>query len=172
MKAFWALLLALVLAVPAAAHQQKLAITTIEHNPRTGLIEVIHRIPLHDAEHALRQQQERGQGGPERGGASADIVSDPDSRRQFALYVTDRFSIAFEGELIDLTTLGSEIEGGHLLVYQEAPSPGLGAELSVRSAILTDIWPTQVNRVNVGAANTPVTLIFRARDQAKSVVLQ
>ena len=53
------LLIALLLALPSsvatplAAHQQKVALSSIAHNPRTGLLEVVHRVPLHDAEHAL-----------------------------------------------------------------------------------------------------------------------
>ena len=164
----WAGLLLTVLAglggaiTPAGAHQQKLAITTIEHNPRTGLIEVVHRIALHDAEHALRSQ----------GVSSVDIVSDMASRREFARYVAGRFAISVAGGPIDLDVLGSEIDGGNLLIYQEANSPGPGAVLSVRSAVLTDIWASQVNRVNIGPANAPTTLVFRAGDRAKSARLQ
>lgn len=161
-----ALLLAVMLAIPAAspalAHQQKVTITTVEHNPRTGLLEVVHQIPLHDAEHALRTQ----------GISGADIVADTDSRRAFAAYVTERFVITAEGEPIALAVLGSEIDGGNLVVYQEAPSPGIGAELSVQSLVLTEVWARQVNRVNVGPQNSPTTLIFRAGDAAKAVTLQ
>jgi hypothetical protein len=50
------LLLAPSLWASATAHQQKIALTSIAHNDRTGLLEVIHRVPLHDAEHALEAQ--------------------------------------------------------------------------------------------------------------------
>ena len=40
-----ALIALLVFAVPAVANQQKVSISTIEHNSRTGLLEVVHRIP-------------------------------------------------------------------------------------------------------------------------------
>ena len=166
MKRVLTLLVAMLLAVPASApalaHQQKVTITTVEHNARTGLLEVVHQIPLHDAEHALRRQ----------GVSGADIVEDTDSRRAFAAYVTERFSITREGEPLTLTVLGSEIDGGNLVIYQEAPSPGIGAELSVRSLVLTDIWVRQTNRVNVGPSISPTTLIFRAGDAPKAVTLQ
>ena len=44
------LLAALFAAVPAAAHQQKLAISTVSINPRTDRVEIVHQVPLHDAE--------------------------------------------------------------------------------------------------------------------------
>ena len=166
MTRFLALVLAMLLAIPAAApalaHQQKVTITTVEHNARTGLLEVVHQIPLHDAEHALRRQ----------GVSAADIVANPESRSAFAAYVTDRFTIMDDGEPIALTILGSQIDGGNLVIYQEAASPGIGAELLVRSLVLTDIWVRQTNRVNVGPQNSPTTLIFRAGDAPKTVTLQ
>lgn len=149
-------------AVPAAAHQQKAAITTVEHNPRTGMIEVVHTIPLHDAEHALRHQGKKG----------ADLLGDLESRRAFARYAAERFSIAADGSELDLTLLGTEISGNSLLVLQEGPSPGLGAELTIQSQVLTDIWLRQANSVNVGRGTSPQTLIFRGGDRAKTAVLK
>ncbi len=155
-------LFALMIAVPAAAHQQKVTVSTVEHNARSGMIEVVHRVPLHDAEHALRRL----------GAPSADIIEDGASRLAFEIYVSLNFSIDVDGSEIAMTLLGSEVEGGYLLVFQEAPSPGPGSELLVRSALLTDIWTRQTNRVNVGAGTSPQTLIFRPGDRAKSAELR
>ncbi|MEE4538411.1 MAG: DUF6702 family protein [Erythrobacter sp.] len=152
---------ALFFAVPAAAHQQKITITTVEHNARTGLLEIVHRIPLHDAEHVLRA----------RGIKDADIVSDMQSRRAFARYVAQRFTLTVAGESLALTLLGSEIESGQLLVYQEHPSPGPGKVLTVHSQIFTEIWASQVNRVNIGQVSSPITVIFHRGDSAKRAVL-
>lgn len=61
-----ALMLTLPLAAPVAAHQQKITLSSVSHNARTGLLEVVHRVPLHDAEHALEAQGVR----------APDIVND------------------------------------------------------------------------------------------------
>ena len=61
-----ALLLAPLMAGPLLAHQQKITITTVAVNPRTGMIEVVHQVPVHDAErcavvakkHAVRAGEE------------------------------------------------------------------------------------------------------------------
>lgn len=148
--------------VPASAHQQKAAITSVEHNPRTGMIEVVHSIPLHDAEHALRHQ----------GSKSADIKGNVESRRAFARYAAKRFSIVVDGRELELAVLGTEIEGASLLVYQEGVSPGAGTELSIRAQVLTDIWLRQTNSVNVGRGTSPQTLVFRGGDSAKTAVLR
>jgi hypothetical protein len=77
-----------------------------------------------------------------------------------------------DGAPIAFTLLGSEIDGGSLVVYEEAPSPGPGARLTVRSLILTDVWTRQENRVNIGSGTEVETLIFRAGDPAKAAVLE
>ncbi|MEL7198794.1 MAG: DUF6702 family protein [Pseudomonadota bacterium] len=154
-------LMALTLGVPAEAHRQKVTISTLAHNPRTGMLEVIHRVPLHDAEHALKQ----------RGDKTPDIINDLPSRRAFARYLASRFSIVMDESPLDLTLLGSEIEGGYLLVYQEAPSPGPGSQLWVNSQVLTEIWARQENRVNIGDATSVETLVFKSGDALKSATL-
>ncbi|TAD84180.1 MAG: hypothetical protein EAY70_01410, partial [Sphingomonadales bacterium] len=74
-------LLALVLAPlgagTATAHQQKIAISTLSLNPRSGLIEIAHQVPVHDAEHALTAQGEK----------NPDIIGSEKSREAFAAYV-------------------------------------------------------------------------------------
>lgn len=149
--------IALLLAAPLAAHQQKLAISILAHNERTGMLEVVHQVPLHDAEHALRAL----------GFRQADIINDTESRRAFARYVAERFELSAEGAEVELALLGSEIDGGSLYVYQEAPSPGRGSAIEVRSLILTDIWARQENRVNLGDGTNVATLLFRAGDPPK-----
>lgn len=136
---------------PAIAHQQKRAITTIAVNPRTRSLEVMHQLPVHDAEHALRRQGVR----------APDIIASEQSREAFARYITTRFTLAVNGKPATLRFVGSEITGGSLWVYQEAPAPPPGATLTVNSQIFTDIWSAQENRVNLGAGATTRTLLFQ-----------
>ena len=161
MRLLWLAILALLTASPALAHQQKVTISSVERNLRSGTIEVVHRIPLHDAEHALRQMGIRG----------PDIVYDIENRRAFARYVAERFSLSVNGARLALTLIGSEIEGGHLIVYQEGRAPARGSELVVHSQLLSEIWARQINRVNVGSGASINTLVFRANDGPKSVSL-
>ncbi|MEO0872617.1 MAG: DUF6702 family protein [Pseudomonadota bacterium] len=156
-----AALFALPLAGPVAAHQQKVTISTVEHNPRTGMLEVVHFIPLHDAQHALRSQ----------GVSAPDIVNDVESRRAFARYVAARFSVEANGEPVELIVLGTDTEGGRLLVYQEAKSPGVGSDLLVHAQILTDVWARQENRVNLGTGTSVETLIFTSGDRPQEGLL-
>lgn len=74
--------LATVLAAPAHAHQQKRAISTVAVNPRSGAIEIMHQVPVHDAEHALRVQ----------GAKTPDIIGSAESREAFARYRAQSFA--------------------------------------------------------------------------------
>jgi hypothetical protein len=161
-----ALMLVLALAAPLAggpvlAHQQKIAISTVSANPRTERLEVVHQVPVHDAEHALRAQ----------GSKSPDIVGSADSREDFARYVARRFLLAIDGQDVTLDYVGSEISGGSLMVYQEAPAPRAGAVVRVNSQILTDVWARQENRVNLGSGTAVTTFIFTAGDPPREAEL-
>ncbi|MFN3863734.1 MAG: DUF6702 family protein [Erythrobacter sp.] len=159
-------LCALLLAAPASgpllAHQQKITITTVSVNPRTGMIEVVHQVPVHDAEHALTIQGVR----------LPDIVGSAKSREDFARYVTSRFLLEVDGTPAVLSYVGSEISGGSLMVYQEAPAPQGEARVRVNSQVLTDVWARQENRVNLGSGTRVTTFIFSAGDGAEEGVLR
>ncbi|MDT8280950.1 MAG: hypothetical protein RQ806_10450 [Erythrobacter sp.] len=155
------LLIALLLAVPAWAHQQKIAISTISVNPHADQLELVHQVPVHDAEHALRVQ----------GVKVPDIIGSADSREAFARYVARRFLLELDGVSVTPSYVGSEISGGSLFVYQEAPAPPPDAQIRVNSQILTEVWARQENRVNIGSATKVVTFIFTAGDAAQSVLL-
>ncbi len=146
------LLLALLLSAPLMAHQQKFTISTLSVNARTERLEIVHQVPVHDAEHALRVQ----------GAKTPDIIGDGESRETFAAYVTRRFMIEIDGQAIAPAYVGSEIDGGSLYIYQEAPAPQADAEIRINSQILTDVWARQENRVNVGSGTDMTTHIFRA----------
>jgi hypothetical protein len=136
----WIILATLIWAGPVPAHQKKEAITTVLFNPRTGNIEVMHRFLLHDAEHALRQLL----------GPSADILDSAQSRKSFEYYVHERFFLSDQdGEELRLATIGHEIEGRFIWIYQEASIPESIESLAVIHGALRDLWPEQVNLVNV-----------------------
>ena len=161
-----ALLLAPVGVGSALAHQQKIAISTVALNPRTGMIEIVHQVPVHDAEHSLRVQ----------GMASPDIIGSEKSREAFARYVTRRFLLEVNGNLAEPSYVGSEIIGGSLWVYQDVPAPAEAkeagqAELRFDSRILTDVWARQENRVNIGGGTSPETFVFKAGDAAREALL-
>lgn len=155
------LMLALFVA-PVLAHEQKAAITRVLFNPRTEHIEVMHRFLLHDAEHAVKLIF----------GGTADILEDDATRARFADYVYRRFSLAGpDGTPIPLAPVGYEIDGRYLWVYQEAPAPASLEGLTIRHDALRDIWPEQINLVNVERGDVLRTATFHGPATVLSVDL-
>lgn len=134
------LLCVMLLSDSALAHQQKAAISTVLFNPRTENIEVSHRFYLHDAEHAVKHIF----------GKNADIIKSKDTQEKFFEYVMKRFSLKNDkGEPIELSPVGFEVDGRFFWVYQETKQPFLLNGLTVEHSALQDIWPSQVNTVNI-----------------------
>ncbi|MEM9670637.1 MAG: DUF6702 family protein [Pseudomonadota bacterium] len=135
----------------ASAHRQKASLTEVLFNSRTGNIEVAHRFVLHDAEHATHLKF----------GSNSDLLGSVETRTTFAEYVSENFEIAGqEGTPLPLITLGSEIKGGHLWIYQETPIIEGLDRLWIRHEALRDIWPEQINRVNLKRNGVVKSLIF------------
>ncbi|GHF96969.1 DUF6702 family protein [Thalassotalea marina] len=134
------LLCVMLLSDMALAHQQKAAISTVLFNPRTENIEVSHRFYLHDAEHAVKHIF----------GKNADIINSKETQEKFFEYVMQRFSLKNDqGEPIALSPVGFEVDGRFFWVYQETKQPFLLNGLTVEHSALRDIWPSQVNTVNI-----------------------
>tara|TARA_R110000744_G_scaffold229796_1_gene347850 strand:+ start:21775 stop:22284 length:510 start_codon:yes stop_codon:yes gene_type:complete len=145
-------LLLLLVASSAFSHQQKTAISTVLFNPRTGNIEVMHRFNLHDAEHAVRHIF----------GKNADIIDSAKTQQQFSDYVSERFTMAKEdGQSIALKTAGFEVDGKFFWVYQETKQPAKLDNLVISHNALRDLWPSQINTINVEGKGDIKTLTFR-----------
>lgn len=142
---------ALVFDTNAFAHQQKSAITRIELNPRSNMLEVMHRFELHDAEHAVGEIF----------GKNADIIGSSKTQQQFAAYVADRFGIFHKNDsALPITLVGFEVEGKHFWVYQETTKPKSMEGLQIVHNALRDIWFAQTNTVNVKLDRKIKTLTF------------
>ena len=124
----------------ALAHQQKAGVTNIVLNPRTQVLEVMHRLYLHDAEHAVKHLLDK----------DADMIGNPETQTQFAQYVASRFGLYDVNEqAYALDLVGFEVDGRFFWVYQEMPIPATLSALTVRHQVLQDIWPAQQNLVNI-----------------------
>lgn len=144
------------------AHEQKAAITSVVFSERSNNIEVVHRFNLHDAEHAVKRLF----------GKDADIYLSNDTQTKFADYVYEKFTLASAaGENIELTSVGFEREGKFFWVYQEAPIPNRTEGFIVQHSALQEIWPSQVNTVNLESGGRIQTLTFNQQIQTQSVNL-
>lgn len=159
------LLLGLCLSLDVWAHRMPLGMTTVVYNPVTDSVEIVHRLHRHDAEQAMLQ-----------------VIAEPGVdlmevavQARLALYVEAHFQIAavVDGKpdrVLALELVGAELEGDYVLVYQELPGQ-LPSEISVRNDILRDLFPAQVNRVNVTTDAGTRSLVFKQDDSWHQLVL-
>ncbi len=131
----------------SSAHQQKTAVTRLLFNESSGNLEVMHRLFLHDAEHAASVVF----------GEKQDLIESAASRALFGSYVVNRFAMQAteadgSSQEISLQYIGEEIDGQFLWVYQEAvgfAESTTAQQLELINSILRDVWPEQSNLVNL-----------------------
>ncbi|MFY8092506.1 MAG: DUF6702 family protein [Niveispirillum sp.] len=152
-------------APPARAHRAKAALTLVTWNRVAGLLEIDHALHAHDAEIALAQVV----------GAGAPDLSRLEDQARLAIYVEPRFALTVPGgPPLALKLLGAEPHGDNIHIYQEVPLTAAPTRLLVRNMILRDVFPVQINQVNVDIGRGPDfirTLTFMGGDGEKEVVL-
>lgn len=133
------------------AHQQKAAETTLLMNKELTRVEVSHRFYIHDTEHAVQHLFDK----------HADILDSTTTQQKFADYVVEQFSAkTLNDTALNLDTVGYEVEGKFFWVYQEARLPAKVRGLKVFNGTLRELWPTQVNMVNIEGNGSVRTLYF------------
>jgi len=137
------------------AHQQKTAITEVLFNPNTENIEVMHRLYLHDAEHAATLLF----------GNQLTLLESAQTRELFSSYIRGRFAIQVRlangsSRELPLSYVGEEVDGQFFWVYQEVPDSEDIVGLSIVNLILRDVWPDQANLVNIERGDSIQSLGF------------
>jgi len=130
----------LLVAAPASAHRVHAGVTEIAVNPRTGEMEVMHRVFAHDLMEAL------GEGEVE---AATYFATDGGVARVGA-YAAEKFRMAdSDGRLLDLSYVGAEVDGEFAWIYFIAPEPEGQASFIVDNDILSDAFDDQVMMTNL-----------------------
>lgn len=126
-----------------------------------GAVTVSHRFEAHDLEPALAEIAPEAQ-------ASLD---DPEAIAELKTYLLAHFSISADGVSVPLSVASVEIGVRDVRVDYAGVVPGKPKALEVRSTILRDIYPRQVNQVVVRRGQDVRTLRF-AGGEAKVVALR
>lgn len=149
------IIVGLLIAAPSMAHQLKSSVTTVLFNKRTNNIELMHRFYLHDTEHAVAHLFK----------GKVDIISNKIDQQRFAKYVESHVVLqTLNGEPLPLNFVGAQVDGKFFWVYQEAPIPVKIAGIKMSNGALRDLWPSQVNMVNVEGQGKIKTLNFTQDD--------
>jgi len=156
----------LCIAALSHADRQPGSLSTIKTSPTTGNIEVIHRLHNHDAEQGVIAVH----------GDRSLTLDKLEGRARLALYVEERFIVAGVtddgiGAPLALELVGAELDGDYILVYQEYNGE-LPTRIAVQNGILRDVFPEQVNHVNISTGAEVRSLTFRNDDKWLSTDLK
>ena len=122
----------------------------------------MHKFYLHDAEHAVRDLFD----------PSADILSSKATQSRFAEYVQTQFAIGInDSKQLPLKFVGLELDGKYIWIYQETAIPSNITELSISNGALQELWPSQLNLVNIEGKGELQSLLFNDSDQWLNVSL-
>ncbi len=122
----------------AQAHREKTVLTTITCNPRTELLEIVHRTFAHDVEHTLGNHLQ-AQGG----------LDNLEAQARISVELSNSFMLwDSKGKKIPLTLIGAELEAEYFFIYQEAPCSALSEITSVHHEMLRNYWPDMTNYLN------------------------
>ena len=139
------------------AHRAHVTLTRVTTNPRSGQWEIVHAIHYHDALRLLAVRGVRDDVQP----------TSVEGRAQLALEVERSFRwFAPNGVLLRPVTVGAELEGDNVYVYQELPAPTLVGRYAVECTWMHDVFPEQVNNVSVEFA-VPRTTVRLSRQQTR-----
>ncbi len=133
------------------AHQLKAAETTVLFNKQSNQLEVMHRFYLHDTEHAVQHLFDK----------KADIIGSTETQHDFANYVATQFFIKdLANNTLALNDVGFEVDGKFFWVYQETKLPTDITGIKLFNGALRELWPTQINMVNIEGKGEIKTLYF------------
>jgi hypothetical protein len=149
------LILALLLtaADQAQAHRQHINWSTITWNAASQQLEIEHQLHEHDAQLVLGNLQQE----------LPDLLRTAD-RARVALYVAEHFSLALgEQDPATLELVGAELSGNMLFVYQSLSLTTAPKTLTICTRILMDLYPDQINKVNIDITPPTQTLTFNGQ---------
>jgi hypothetical protein len=147
----------------AAAHRQHISWTAVEWNQETRNLEVVHRIHEHDAQLLLARQTNK----------PVDLTRLQD-RALLAIYVEDHFNLLISDNTTStkvLKLLGAELEDSYILVFQELNLDKPPTSMTLHASLLMDLFPDQLNMINIRVNEPVTTLKFQLDDEAVVVEL-
>lgn len=143
----------LALPAPTAAHRGHDALSVVTVDARGG-ITVSHRFEAHDLEPALAEIAPDAQ----------PSLDDPQAIAALAAYLGRHFALASERGAIVLALGKIDVGASQVRIAFTGRAARPPARLTVTSRLLTDIYPRQVNQVNVRFGKVVRTLTFTGDD--------
>ena len=147
MKGFFRFVLILVCLVDSSfsAHKYYTSITKIEIDDSTNLLKIHSQLFAEDFEKLMHDRYEI---------SHLNFTSLSENEKQImADYITKKIAIKVNRSPVELTFLGSELEGELLYVYLEGKYSENVKRLDVENTLLQDVFSEQQNKIDINYKN-------------------
>ena len=153
-------LLVAAFALPAvtSAHRYHTSVTRLEYNAEEHLVEITVQTFADDIEAALK-----------RGGAGNVRLDSRTANKLVLEYLQKVFELRSENERLELEWIGMELKGYTVWIYLQAKAPGGLSKTALRNNLLFELFPDQVNIVNVAGGGKIASLVFKRGDPLKEL---
>lgn len=155
-----AVVAALALAGPAAAHRGHAGLTVVEIDPAGGGVTVVHRFYAHDVEPALASLAPDAQ----------PSLDDPKAVAALEAHLATRFRLDVDGVRIPLHQTGDSLTGDNVrvdLAGERAPGPVHQVRVDVD--FFPDVYDDMEMQVNVRVAGVTHTAVFHSGSRAQTL---
>jgi len=152
------LLAALALPTNTAAHRYHTSVTRLEYNAEDHMVEITVQTFADDIEAALK-----------RSGASNVSLDSRKSNELVLEYLRKVFEIRTGEARLELEWIGMELKGHSVWIYLQAKASNGLSNASLRNNLLFEVFPDQVNIVNVIRDGKRASLVFKRGDAVKEL---
>lgn len=143
---------------PGFAHRAHVTLSQLAANPTSGQWEFAHAIHYHDA---LRLLALRGsKPGAQPGNPAGNALLALEVERGFRWYGPD-------GTVLRPATVGAELAGDNVVVYQEMPAPNQRGSFAVECTLMQDVFADQINNVSIEFSK-PFALLRLSRQTSRA----
>lgn len=150
------------LCAQVGAHRELESLTTMTRNPRSQVIEVVHRIHQHDAQEVLNKLP-----GLDRDARDIGTVK---GQAHIALMVEQAFQINNNDQDVEMKLVGATLDTDFVLVFQEFVQPR-EQKLTIRFPLFSDIFTDYISRVTLLVGGIKKTVFFDSTHPEYQIVI-
>lgn len=152
------LLLCVSLSSFTSTHKFYVSVTEVEYNNKSETLQIMSRVFIDDLEDLLQTRYDKSL-------MLGEKLETPGASKHVKKYLENKFDIHVNGKGIEVNYLGMEYEDDMILLYLETPKIKSIQKISVRNALLTDLFDEQKNLVHVTYKGNTKSLILNKEKQ-------
>lgn len=147
----------------AKIHKTYLSVTEIEYSKEDESLQIVSRVFIDDFEKVLNKRY----------GKDISLSYKEDLKNHKDLmekYLQDKLHIKIEGKPVSFYLLGSKFDADQIVLFIEADKVRDFKKIQVENLILTDLFDSQKNIVNIKKDSTVKSMLLMKDDEEETVI--